>query len=198
MSVAVELSCSAEPAASLQEAPELELPDLDGACVGSGPALAWALVWLAFTVVVPVGLTRRWFTTNGGLVTDVIAYLMIGLGTAYVIAPLVARTLYGGLFCSPVEPPGRAEPFVPGTAGEKRQVRKIKVIVNPAGGRRKGPALLRQAQAVWAEEFDDIEVEVLRTEYAGHAREIARTTSLSAVDALCIVGGGVKPARAQA
>ena len=41
---------------------------------------------------------------------------------------------------------------------------------------------------VWRDEFG-IEVTVLKTEYAGHARDLARTVDLTGYDGLCVIGG---------
>ena len=160
----------------------------EGACTGASPAIAWALVWCGVTIAAPIVLLHSAGGDDSGGVQAAAAYSLLGLGLAYVLVPLSARTLAKVVCCAPPEPPGRGEPFVPGTVGTRARVRRLKVIVNPAGGRRRGLALLESARAVWEREFG-IEVLVLETQHAGHARQLARETELEGVDALCVIGG---------
>ncbi len=65
--------------------------------------------------------------------------------------------------------------------------KRFAVVVNPRGGRRRGPMVLEQVKPVFAAAGAELDVRV--TEYAGHAREIARTASLEGYSGLCVVGG---------
>ena len=53
------------------------------------------------------------------------------------------------------------------------KTKKVYVIVNPHGGTKKGLAILEEVTKIWSEAT--IEVVVLRTEYAGHAKVFAKT-----------------------
>ena len=70
-----------------------------------------------------------------------------------------------------------------GTMATKRTM----LIVNPCGGRRHGLAILDQVKPFFAEAGFDLDVRV--TQYAGHAREIARTLPLDQYGSLCMIGG---------
>jgi YegS/Rv2252/BmrU family lipid kinase len=65
--------------------------------------------------------------------------------------------------------------------------RRYIVIVNPRGGRRRGPAVLERVRPVFAAAGAELEVHV--TERPGHAAELAATLDLAASDGLCVVGG---------
>lgn len=73
------------------------------------------------------------------------------------------------------------------TDAEQKEVRRIKVIVNPNAGLKKSTSKLEECKRVW--EPKGIEVVVLETTHAGHAREIARDEDLTGVDVLCAIGG---------
>lgn len=66
-------------------------------------------------------------------------------------------------------------------------VKKLKVIVNPNAGVKKGASNLTKCQNVW--EQAGVEVTVLNTTHAGHAREIGRDENLADCDALVAIGG---------
>lgn len=65
--------------------------------------------------------------------------------------------------------------------------RRFLAVVNPRGGTRRGLAILRNVQPVFAESGVQLDVRV--TEYSGHAREIAETLDVENYDALCVIGG---------
>jgi YegS/Rv2252/BmrU family lipid kinase len=60
-------------------------------------------------------------------------------------------------------------------------------VVNPHGGTRRGLSILEQVKPVFA--AGGIELDVHRTEHAGHARELARTLDLDGYEGLCVIGG---------
>mmetsp|Transcript_30315 Transcript_30315/g.59466 ORF Transcript_30315/g.59466 Transcript_30315/m.59466 type:complete len:466 (+) Transcript_30315:35-1432(+) len=66
-------------------------------------------------------------------------------------------------------------------------IKKLKVIVNPNAGVRRGASNLDICKKIWEEL--SIEVIVVNTTHAGHAREIGRTENLDGIDALCAIGG---------
>jgi hypothetical protein len=70
----------------------------------------------------------------------------------------------------------------------KIQVKKLCVIVNPFGGGGKALGLLQDVVLpIWKER--GIEVEVIKTEYAGHPIDIGYELNLDNYDGICVVGG---------
>ena len=65
--------------------------------------------------------------------------------------------------------------------------RRMLLIVNPRGGRRRGLTVLERVEPVLR--AADMELEVHLTEGRGHARQIARESSLEGCDRLCLIGG---------
>ena len=65
--------------------------------------------------------------------------------------------------------------------------RKMLMLVNPHCGVRKGRKLLEKVQPV----FDAAEVtlQIMETEFAGHAQEIARDIDLTGLEGFCAIGG---------
>lgn len=70
---------------------------------------------------------------------------------------------------------------------ETVKVKKLKVIVNPNAGLKRGLSNLSICKKVW--EAKGIEVIVVNTTHAGHAREIGREEDLEGIDALVAIGG---------
>ncbi|MCP3916201.1 MAG: hypothetical protein GY711_11650 [bacterium] len=64
-------------------------------------------------------------------------------------------------------------------------MRRLVVVVNPRAGRRRGASIADR----FLSHLTGFEADVRTTEHPGHAREIAATTSLAAVDTICAVGG---------
>lgn len=64
---------------------------------------------------------------------------------------------------------------------------KYYLVVNPHGGLKKGLGILDQVKPVF--ESVGAELTVLETEYAGHARNIARTVEFDGYDGFCAIGG---------
>ena len=66
-------------------------------------------------------------------------------------------------------------------------MKKYYLIVNPAGGTKKGLKILETVKPI----FDNsgVHVDILLTEYAGHARELANTLDFSGYNGLCAIGG---------
>lgn len=60
-------------------------------------------------------------------------------------------------------------------------------VVNPHGGRHQGIAVLQQVRPIFDAAGWDLVVSV--TEYAGHARELARTLPVDGYQGLCVFGG---------
>ncbi|UCD38854.1 MAG: diacylglycerol kinase family lipid kinase [Fidelibacterota bacterium] len=61
------------------------------------------------------------------------------------------------------------------------------LVVNPHGGQKNGLAVLREVKPVF--DAAGIGITIIETEYAGHARELARSLDLGEADAFCTVGG---------
>ena len=66
-------------------------------------------------------------------------------------------------------------------------VRKILLIVNPTGGVRNGLEILKNIKPIF--EAGGIELEIIETKYAGHAKDIARAMNIEKFESLCLVGG---------
>ncbi len=66
-------------------------------------------------------------------------------------------------------------------------VRKILLVVNPTGGVRNGLEILKNIKPIF--EAGGIELEIIETKYAGHAKDIARAMDIEKFDSLCLVGG---------
>ena len=64
---------------------------------------------------------------------------------------------------------------------------KYYITVNPHGGKKKGLHILEQVLPVF--ESVNAEVTVLKTEYAGHTRDLARETVMSEYNGFCCIGG---------
>jgi YegS/Rv2252/BmrU family lipid kinase len=61
------------------------------------------------------------------------------------------------------------------------------LVVNPCSGKRRGFGILDQVKPIFSASGSELDVHT--TEYAGHAREIARTLPLDGYDSLCAIGG---------
>ena len=66
-------------------------------------------------------------------------------------------------------------------------MKKYFMIVNPHGGLKKGIGILDRVKPIF--ENKDAELTVLETEYAGHAREMAREKDFTGYDGFCAIGG---------
>ena len=66
-------------------------------------------------------------------------------------------------------------------------VRKILLVVNPTGGIRNGLEILKNIKPIF--EAGGIELEIIETKYAGHAKDIARAMDIEKFESLCLVGG---------
>ena len=64
---------------------------------------------------------------------------------------------------------------------------KYYLAVNPHGGVKKGLGILEQVKPVF--EKAGAEINILETEYAGHARNMARTVDIDGYDGFCAIGG---------
>ncbi len=64
---------------------------------------------------------------------------------------------------------------------------KYYLAVNPHGGVKKGPGILEKVKPIF--ENANAELTILETEYAGHARNMARTVDLDEYDGFCAIGG---------
>ena len=66
-------------------------------------------------------------------------------------------------------------------------MKKYYLLVNPAGGTKKGMEILEMVKPIF--EKSEVHVDILQTEYAGHANELANTLDLSGYNGLCAIGG---------
>ena len=66
-------------------------------------------------------------------------------------------------------------------------MKKYYLLVNPAGGTKKGMKILERVRPVF--DKSGVHVEIIQTEYAGHANKLANTLDLSGYNGLCAIGG---------
>jgi len=66
-------------------------------------------------------------------------------------------------------------------------VRKILLVVNPTGGIRNGLKILESIKPIF--DAGGIELEIVETKYAGHAKDIANAMNIDKFECLCLVGG---------
>lgn len=64
---------------------------------------------------------------------------------------------------------------------------KYYLVVNPHGGKNRGPGILKKVQPIFKEA--GAEVTVIETERAGHARELAKTVTTDGYNGFCAIGG---------
>ncbi len=66
-------------------------------------------------------------------------------------------------------------------------MKKYYLLVNPAGGTKKGMKILEMVKPIF--DKSEVHVDILQTEYAGHANHLANTLDLSGYNGLCAIGG---------
>ena len=66
-------------------------------------------------------------------------------------------------------------------------MKKLYLTVNPFGGLKKGPKILKKVLPLF--ENKNIELTVIETEYAGHNKKIAMDVDMSGYDGFCCIGG---------
>ena len=66
-------------------------------------------------------------------------------------------------------------------------MKKYYLIVNPAGGTKKGLKILEMVSPIF--DKSGVHLDVLQTEYAGHAGELANNLDFSGYNGLCAIGG---------
>jgi hypothetical protein len=165
-------------------------------CTGSRGWWSMCSSCCAFLIILPIiiiavfGDDSNYGDAEGN---RVIAYVLLGLGLFCVLFSL-RKTFGEGGVCMPAAPPlacslvNAKDSTLPG-GHRNTVVKKLAVIVNPHGGVKKGLHTLETVvKPIWEKEFG-IEVTVLQTEHAGHAREYAREVDLSGLDGLCVIGG---------
>ena len=64
---------------------------------------------------------------------------------------------------------------------------KYYITVNPHGGTKKGPKILREILPVF--ESKNAEVTIIETEYAGHAKDLTMEVDMTSYDGFCCIGG---------
>ena len=117
-----------------------------------------------------------------------VSLFLLGVGVCYFLFAARATVLEGAI-TKPKAPPftGPWSDAANQGSGRKTEIKRLKVIVNPNAGVKKGASNLEICKKVWAAR--NIEVVVLETTHARHAMEIAQTEDLSDTDAICIIGG---------
>ena len=66
-------------------------------------------------------------------------------------------------------------------------MRKVYLVYNPFSGNKKGVALLEKIKPIFEE--GNLKLDIIETQYAGHARELANTLPFEGYDGLCVIGG---------
>ena len=66
-------------------------------------------------------------------------------------------------------------------------MKKYYLTVNPYGGGKKGPKILKDVQPLF--EQKNIELNIIETEYAGHNRDLANQLNMDGYDGFCCIGG---------
>ena len=66
-------------------------------------------------------------------------------------------------------------------------MRKYYLTVNPYGGGKKGPKILKDVLPLF--EQKNIELNIIETEYAGHNRDLANQLNMDGYDGFCCIGG---------
>tara|TARA_B100001123_G_scaffold125519_1_gene146245 strand:- start:615 stop:1502 length:888 start_codon:yes stop_codon:yes gene_type:complete len=66
-------------------------------------------------------------------------------------------------------------------------MKKFYLVVNPKGGAKKGLEILKKVRPIF--ENSGAQIDVLETEYAGHAEEYAKTMDYKGYDGFCAIGG---------
>tara|TARA_B100000700_G_scaffold62415_1_gene68703 strand:+ start:6207 stop:7094 length:888 start_codon:yes stop_codon:yes gene_type:complete len=66
-------------------------------------------------------------------------------------------------------------------------LRKYYLTVNPYGGGKKGPKILKDVLPLF--EQKNIELNIIETEYAGHNRDLANQLNMDGYDGFCCIGG---------
>jgi len=67
------------------------------------------------------------------------------------------------------------------------EVKKVYLIYNPLSGNKRSQSILDKILPIF--EKGHIETQIIETQYAGHARELANTLPFDGFDGLCVVGG---------
>ena len=66
-------------------------------------------------------------------------------------------------------------------------MKKLYLTVNPFGGHKKGPKILKEVMPLF--EKNNIQLNVIETEYAGHNKKIAMEINMDGYDGFCCIGG---------
>ena len=66
-------------------------------------------------------------------------------------------------------------------------MRKYYLTVNPYGGGKKGPKILKDVLPLFKQK--NIELNIIETEYAGHNRDLANQLNMDGYDGFCCIGG---------
>lgn len=66
-------------------------------------------------------------------------------------------------------------------------MQKVYLIYNPFSGNKKAIGILNKIKPIFEEA--NLELDIIETEYAGHARKLANTLPFEGYDGLCVIGG---------
>jgi len=151
-------------------------------CEGSFSWWVLFLTWIVFSIGAPIILISGSTPFNAGVgVTLAVVGFLYGFAN---LAPVITK---GGL-CMPEASPNAVT--LEDTEGTKKEckVKKLYLIYNPHGGRKMCQKMAQECVIpLW--EKAGVEVTVLETEYAGHARDFAKTCDFTNYDGICIMGG---------
>lgn len=167
---------------------EIDALGVPTCCSNSCNWFTYCAVCCLLTIILPLAVFLP--LSGGGGPLFIVAIVLLVAGVAYILFSLRVTLWDGGVAMPAGPPPSTA--FVTASPGNgvdgkthfKTNVKKIYVIVNPHGGLQLGPRALQEVcLPIWEKEFG-MEVTVLETEYAGHARDYARTVELDGYDGM--------------
>lgn len=150
----------------------------ESVCTGAGPFLAMVAFFVIVGVVVPIVL---YFGLEDPVEVGAIICFCVGwLFCCYGLAPALLP---------PPKPPPTHGPFGADTDLDQAttQVRRLYILVNPKSGTFRPSTL--QDRVLPKLQQAGIQAEVHETQYAGHARDLARTLPVEGFDGLVVIGG---------
>ena len=66
-------------------------------------------------------------------------------------------------------------------------MKKLYLTVNPFGGHKKGPRILKEVLPLF--EKNNFDLTIIETEYAGHNKQLAMDVDMTDYDGFCCIGG---------
>jgi diacylglycerol kinase family enzyme len=162
----------------------------EGACVFNTYVIVFGLIGtVAAATLLGVHQTHHFvddLSSSGGIAGTVVLAAVLGLSVLRICAAL-SPAIIGTLPCTAPAPPPRESVFTRPPLPPV-SVRRAYVIVNTTSGTGLGARILSEVVTP-AFAAAGAELTVLRTQYAGHARDYALMIPLVGYDALLVIGG---------